>query len=242
MNYWPLLGVAVIVVGFALRFNAVPVVVVAALVSGLLSGLSVPDLLALLYKKTGRGTPGNGQILIRRDFKPAFEAPVTIAEPQRALGTHFLQFHSADPQGGEAIRGAWFATTLDNALPKAMKARLGITESSEPDRWQWVLPGPQTELWMDNWAIATGAAHPEAAHAFIDFAMVPENQLLNLEWVGYNVGAKDAQAAAEAAEVERLDMIFFTPEQLETMHEQVLNDSLATRVEIYNEVKAAAGA
>ena len=45
MNYWPLLGVAVIVVGFALRFNAVPVVVGAALVSGLLAGLPLPALL-----------------------------------------------------------------------------------------------------------------------------------------------------------------------------------------------------
>ena len=50
MNYWPLLGVAVIVVGFALRFNAVPVVVCAALVSGLLAGLPLPVLLALLGK------------------------------------------------------------------------------------------------------------------------------------------------------------------------------------------------
>ncbi|MDE2249665.1 MAG: DUF969 domain-containing protein [Pseudomonadota bacterium] len=50
MNYWPLLGVAVIVFGFALRFNAVPVVVAAALVSGLLSGMSLPALLALLGK------------------------------------------------------------------------------------------------------------------------------------------------------------------------------------------------
>ncbi len=50
MNYWPLLGVAVIVVGFTLRFNAVPVVVGAALVSGLLAGLPLPELLALLGK------------------------------------------------------------------------------------------------------------------------------------------------------------------------------------------------
>lgn len=50
MNYWPLLGIAVIVVGFLLRFNPVPVVVCAALTSGLLAGLSVPDLLALLGK------------------------------------------------------------------------------------------------------------------------------------------------------------------------------------------------
>ncbi|WP_449428181.1 DUF969 domain-containing protein [Rhodanobacter umsongensis] len=48
MNYWPLLGVAVIVIGFALRFNPVPVVVCAALISGLLAGLHLPALLALL--------------------------------------------------------------------------------------------------------------------------------------------------------------------------------------------------
>lgn len=50
MNYWPLLGVAVIVLGFALRFNAVLVVVTAAIVSGLLAGFDVPSLLALLGK------------------------------------------------------------------------------------------------------------------------------------------------------------------------------------------------
>ena len=48
MNYWPLLGVAVVVVGFALRLNPALVVVAAGIVSGILSGMSLPDLLALL--------------------------------------------------------------------------------------------------------------------------------------------------------------------------------------------------
>lgn len=48
MSYWPLLGVAVVVVGFVLRLNPALVVVVAGVVSGLLAGLSIPDLLALL--------------------------------------------------------------------------------------------------------------------------------------------------------------------------------------------------
>src|ERR1700759_1544500 len=48
MNYWPLLGVAVVVVGFALRLNPALVVVAAGVVSALLSGMSIPDLLALL--------------------------------------------------------------------------------------------------------------------------------------------------------------------------------------------------
>lgn len=48
MNYWPLLGVAVVVAGFALRRNPVLVVVVAGLVSGVAAGESLGDILALL--------------------------------------------------------------------------------------------------------------------------------------------------------------------------------------------------
>ncbi len=48
MNAWPLLGVAVVVAGFALRRNSVLVVVIAGVVSGVASGMNVGDLLALL--------------------------------------------------------------------------------------------------------------------------------------------------------------------------------------------------
>jgi len=48
MTYWPLLGVAVVVLGFVLRFNPVPVVVAAAFVSGFAKGKTFADMLALL--------------------------------------------------------------------------------------------------------------------------------------------------------------------------------------------------
>jgi uncharacterized membrane protein len=48
MNYWPLLGVLVVVVGFALRANPVAVVVTAGLTSGLAAGKPLPELLALI--------------------------------------------------------------------------------------------------------------------------------------------------------------------------------------------------
>ncbi len=48
MNPWPLLGVAVVVAGFALRRNPVLVVVIAGIVSGVASGMGIGDLLALL--------------------------------------------------------------------------------------------------------------------------------------------------------------------------------------------------
>ena len=47
---------------------------------------------------------------------------------------------------------------------------------------------PQTELWMDNWTIAQGAPHPNAAYAFINFILDPKNSLQDLEFHGYNTG------------------------------------------------------
>jgi uncharacterized membrane protein len=48
LHYLPLLGVLVVVAGFALRFNPVPVVVVAGIISGLAAGKSIGGILALL--------------------------------------------------------------------------------------------------------------------------------------------------------------------------------------------------
>jgi len=48
MNYWPLLGVAWVIVGFALRKNPLLVVVSAGLVTGLLAGKNVLAVLELL--------------------------------------------------------------------------------------------------------------------------------------------------------------------------------------------------
>lgn len=48
IHYLPLLGVLVVVAGFALRFNPVPVVVAAGIVSGLAAGKSIGEILALI--------------------------------------------------------------------------------------------------------------------------------------------------------------------------------------------------
>ncbi len=48
LHWLPLLGVLVVIAGFALRFNPVPVVVVAGIVSGLAAGKSIDEILALI--------------------------------------------------------------------------------------------------------------------------------------------------------------------------------------------------
>lgn len=121
-------------------------------------------------------------------------------------------------------------------------ARIGILNSKDPDKWQWVLGAPKTELWMDNWSIVAGAPHPEAAHAFINFVLTPENQLANVAYIGYHTGAKDIEQAAKDAKLPLLDMVFFTPEQLDTMTTGEVNEAQQRHVDIWDKVKAAAGA
>ncbi|WP_375291038.1 DUF969 domain-containing protein [Qipengyuania sp.] len=50
MNYWPLLGIAIVVVGFALRMNPLAVVVGAAVATGLLAGLDLVSVVEALGK------------------------------------------------------------------------------------------------------------------------------------------------------------------------------------------------
>jgi uncharacterized membrane protein len=50
MNYWPLLGIAVVVAGFVARRNPALVVVIAGIVSGLAAKMGPADLLAVLGK------------------------------------------------------------------------------------------------------------------------------------------------------------------------------------------------
>lgn len=152
------------------------------------------------------------------------------------LAPHIAAFDSAPgsssiPQATQALYQAYNGD-----------ARLGISNSNDPDRWQWVFPGPKTELWMDNWAIVAGAPHPEAAHAFINNILDPANALLEVEYIGYNTGAAGIEEAARAKGISRPDMIFFTPEQVATMQDGEVNESQQREVEIWNKAKAAAGA
>jgi uncharacterized membrane protein len=50
MEYLKLLGIAIIVIGFTFKWDTTAVVVVAALATGFLSGMSIPDLLSTLGK------------------------------------------------------------------------------------------------------------------------------------------------------------------------------------------------
>ncbi|MFT4183018.1 MAG: L,D-transpeptidase family protein [Rhizobium sp.] len=87
-----------------------------------------PALMQAAYEVAGKGEPPNGDIMVRQSFKPIFEAPAIIAEPQEALGTHFFTANAIDRING---RADWFGITLEDTLSKAAMKRLGITSEEQ---------------------------------------------------------------------------------------------------------------
>jgi len=113
-----------------------------------------------------------------------------------------------------------------------------------PENWRWVLGTPDTELFMDTFCIAAGSPNTEAAHAWINWILIPENSITDLEYHGYHTGMKEMEQLITelAPDLVKGDMIFFKPEEVKTMHTQVLNTSIDRLVDILNKAKAKAGA
>ncbi|MFA1672415.1 L,D-transpeptidase family protein [Rhizobium mongolense] len=80
-------------------------------------------LLREVYAAAGKGEPPNGIIMVRQDFMPVLEAPLTIDNPRQALGTHFFALHAVDAKNGKAD---WLGVTLKNDLSRQAMKRLGI--------------------------------------------------------------------------------------------------------------------
>lgn len=88
-----------------------------------------PAFLTALREAAGRPALTEGQLQVRQNFLPLFEAPVGIRQPEKELGTHFFIATEADPATGQA---EWTAMTLENHLTGAAMKRLGITERLTP--------------------------------------------------------------------------------------------------------------
>ena len=118
-----------------------------------------------------------------------------------------------------------------------------MIEGGEPDRWQWVLGAPATEIWMDNWAIAAGAPNPEAAHAFIDYVLTPENSLAELDYIGYHTGATGHRAGGGRRRGSRCSTSSSSPpSSSRRCTRATVTEAQERIVEIWNAMKAAAGA
>lgn len=112
MNYWPLLGIALVIVGFALRFNPLLVVVGSAIVTGLLAGL---DLVAVV-EALGKAFNDNRYISVTWVILPLIGLLERYGLQQRARAVI------------EGVRGATMGKLLTvYLLFRQLTAALGLT-------------------------------------------------------------------------------------------------------------------
>jgi spermidine/putrescine transport system substrate-binding protein len=126
----------------------------------------------------------------------------------KQMAPHVKSFESYP--GYQFASGNWALSHVWNG-----DARQGFNSFKDPSRYAWGLGAPQTELWMDNWTIAQGAPHPNAAYAFINFILHPANSLQDMQFrlQHWHQGPEGGSGGGHTSFP---DMIFFTAAQVET--------------------------
>ena len=172
------------------------------------------------------------------------ETPADIDACEKFLVEEFAQHIKAFDsypstklaEGAYSIAMAWNGD--------ARQAYVRIEEAGgNPGDWKWVLGSPNTELWMDTYCVAAGAPNVEAAHAWINWDLIPEVSIKDLSYHGYHTGMKNmSQLISEVApDLVKGDMIFYGDEQVATMQTQVITPALDRLIDILNKSKAKAG-
>lgn len=83
------------------------------------------NLLAQLYEAAGKGAVPTGHLFVRHNFKPLFDAPIQIRDPEVALGAHLF---TASLSGEDEGKLDWLALSLGDKLTDKQKDRFGVTE------------------------------------------------------------------------------------------------------------------
>lgn len=85
-------------------------------------------LLTALYHAAGKGEVPTGHIYVRSRFKPLFDAPIMIKNPQEPLGAHLLTATHSRTESGKLD---WLAVNLTDRYNETMQTRLGVTQDTD---------------------------------------------------------------------------------------------------------------
>ena len=148
-------------------------------------------------------------------WKPEYKDSIMLFDGARevlGLGLNSLGYslNSKDPQQLEETVDKLYKLTpnIKAIVADEMKgymiqnnAAIGVTFSGEASQMleknpnlKYVVPTEASNLWFDNMVIPKTVKNQDAAYAFINFMLKPENALKNAEYVGYatpNTAAKE---------------------------------------------------
>ena len=139
-------------------------------------------------------------------WKPEYKNSIMLFDGARevlGLGLNSLGYslNSKDPQQLEETVDKLYKLTpnIKAIVADEMKgymiqnnAAIGVTFSGEASQMleknpnlKYVVPTEASNLWFDNMVIPKTVKNQDAAYAFINFMLKPENALKNAEYVGY---------------------------------------------------------
>jgi spermidine/putrescine transport system substrate-binding protein len=119
------------------------------------------------------------------------------------------------------------------------EAAAAVTFSGEASEMLWenenlhyVIPSEGSNLWFDNFVIPKTAKNFDAAYAFINFMLEPENAAQNAEYVGYSTPNQEAMKLlpSEITEDEQ-----FYPNEETMKNLEVYEDLGSEYISIYND-------
>jgi spermidine/putrescine transport system substrate-binding protein len=104
---------------------------------------------------------------------------------------------------------------------------------------RYVVPAEGSEIWTDNWGIVSGAPHPAAAHAFLNWHLQPQVQALDTEYHYYGAVVEGEEEFLDPALAN--DPAIYPPEDVADKLEvaQASPDWLQLRNEAWTKFKAA---
>jgi spermidine/putrescine transport system substrate-binding protein len=148
----------------------------------------------------------------------------------KTVAPHVKSFNSWDITG--CANGTVAMMTCDQSV-----ARQVLQQNK---KFKFVVPGPHSELWVDNYTILKNAAHTDAAYSFIDFQLKPTSQVTDTEFIGYPTVLKGLEGKLPAS-TKLKDVIFIPPKVYETLETYIVREDLQGYIEdLSTQVQAAA--
>nr|WP_034552407.1 ABC transporter substrate-binding protein [Carnobacterium funditum] len=103
----------------------------------------------------------------------------------------------------------------------------------ENENLHYVIPEEGSNLWFDNFVIPKTAKNKEAAYAFINFMLKPENAAQNAEYIGYSTPNEEAKKQLPEEIIE--DKQFY-PDSQTLKNLEVYDDLGKNYIGIYNDL------
>ncbi len=183
--------------------------------------------------KDSAETLGPALWIAGKDWNTASEADIRAAgEQMKAFARHVKTFSSFDPAA--LASGAIVLAQANQAA-----ARGAIIQNR---KLKWVVPGPQSEIWVDSYAIAAKAENLDAAYDFLGFFLAPAIQVKETEYLGYPHAIAGLRGKL-AADLKEADLIFGGSNvDFQALTSFIVNPAtIGIYREMQTEVQAAAG-